>query len=88
MAFFAAVICYHIFGLVAYAFASAQDLSTGLLLGADMRVVDGIEVLSFDRVRLVWIGASVLSLVFAASIWRSGGRAAPGRAADPVGGSA
>jgi OPA family sugar phosphate sensor protein UhpC-like MFS transporter len=51
-----------IVGLFAYAGGALQDLVTGYLLGADHN--------DFGRVAWFWVGASVLSFVLAASIWR------------------
>ena len=56
-------------GLLTYIAAAVQDTLSGYLIDASKRVVDGVTTYSFELVFAVWIGALVLSTLFAASLW-------------------
>ena len=58
-------------GVFSYLGAAAQDYLTGNLLGENMTFVDGARVYDFDIAIMFWIGASVLSMVLAASLWNT-----------------
>ena len=56
-------------GLLTYLAAAVQDTLSGYLIDASRTVVGGVATYSFKLVFTVWIGALVLSTVFAASLW-------------------
>ncbi len=56
-------------GLLTYIVAAVQDTLSGLLIDASKTVVNGVPSYSFKLVFAVWIGALVLSTLFAASLW-------------------
>ena len=56
-------------GLLTYLAAAVQDTLSGYLLDASKTVVNGVVTYSFSLVFAVWIGALVLSTLFAASLW-------------------
>lgn len=56
-------------GLLTYIAAAVQDTLSGYLIDASRAVVDGVTTYSFELVFTVWIGALVLSTLFAASLW-------------------
>ena len=56
-------------GLLTYIVAAVQDTLSGYLIDASKTVVDGATTYSFKLVFTVWIGALVLSTLFAASLW-------------------
>ena len=60
-----------VIGLFSYIGAATQDWISGLLLENSKTVVDGTEVYSFDSVFYLWIGAAVVSLVLALSVWKA-----------------
>lgn len=57
-------------GMFSYLGAAFQDWMSGYLIDAGRTMVNGVAVYDFDRAVLFWIGASVLSLVLAAMVWR------------------
>ncbi len=56
-------------GLLTYIVAAVQDTLSGYLIDSSKTVVNGAPVYSFRMVFVVWIGALVLSTLFAASLW-------------------
>lgn len=56
-------------GLLTYLTAAVQDTLSGYLIDASRTVSAGVTSYSFERVFAVWIGALVLSLLCAASLW-------------------
>jgi OPA family sugar phosphate sensor protein UhpC-like MFS transporter len=56
-------------GLLTYIVAAVQDTLSGYLIDASKTMVRGVAVYSFRLVFTVWIGALVLSTLFAASLW-------------------
>ncbi len=58
-------------GVFSYLGAAAQDYLTGNLLGENMTFVDGVRVYDFDIAIMFWIGASVVSMLLAASLWNT-----------------
>ena len=56
-------------GLLTYITAAVQDTLSGYLIDSSRTVVHGVTSYSFERVFAVWIGALVLSTLFAASLW-------------------
>ena len=60
-----------VIGIFSYIGAGVQDLVSGLLIGRGTVVVDGVRHYDFDAAIAFWIGASVLSMLLAASLWRT-----------------
>ena len=56
-------------GMFAYVGAGTQDWISGLLLDTHKTMVDGKAVYDFAPAFYFWIGASVLSMLLAASAW-------------------
>jgi OPA family sugar phosphate sensor protein UhpC-like MFS transporter len=56
-------------GLFSYGAASAQDLIIGSLIESNKTVVEGITTYNFTPAVMFWIGASILSIIFAATVW-------------------
>jgi OPA family sugar phosphate sensor protein UhpC-like MFS transporter len=56
-------------GLLTYIVAAVQDTLSGYLIDASKTIVNGTPSYSFRLVFAVWIGALVLSTMFAASLW-------------------
>jgi len=56
-------------GLLTYIVAAIQDTLSGYLIDASKTIVNGAATYSFKLVFTVWIGALVLSTLFAASLW-------------------
>ena len=56
-------------GLFSYVGAATQDLISGYLIDVSKVVVDGKDVYNFDNAFFFWIGASVLSLFLALTVW-------------------
>jgi OPA family sugar phosphate sensor protein UhpC-like MFS transporter len=58
-------------GVFSYLGAAIQEQISGALIDKGMRVVDGVRHYDFGPAVLFWIGASVLSLTLATSLWRT-----------------
>jgi MFS transporter, OPA family, sugar phosphate sensor protein UhpC len=58
-----------IVGCFSYIGAGVQEVVSGTLIEAGMTLVDGEPVYDFSLPILVWIGASILSMLLAASLW-------------------
>lgn len=58
-----------VIGLFSYLAAAGQDLISGHLIESYKTVIDGVTVYNFKPVVIFWVGASVLSLLFAATVW-------------------
>jgi OPA family sugar phosphate sensor protein UhpC-like MFS transporter len=58
-------------GVFSYVGAAAQDYTTAKLLSQNMTVIDGVRTYDFDVAISFWIGASVLSMLLAASLWKT-----------------
>jgi len=58
-------------GVFSYLGAGIQDQVSGLLLDGGKTVVGGVTHHDFESAILFWIGASVVSLVLAATLWRT-----------------
>ena len=56
-------------GLVSYIGASAQDLLSGYMLQKTAVKVAGTTTHNFDVAILIWVGASVLSLILLMTVW-------------------
>ena len=60
-----------VIGVFSYIGAAIQENVSGHLIEAGMTVVGDDRTYDFGPVIWVWIGASVLSMILAASLWRT-----------------
>lgn len=58
-------------GVFSYLGAATQDLISGYLIEQGKTIVDGVPHYDFSSAIMFWIGASVVSLILAASLWRA-----------------
>lgn len=59
-----------IIGVFSYLGAGIQELISGYLVGAGTTMVDGVRQYDFTLPILFWIGASILSMLLAACLWK------------------
>jgi MFS transporter, OPA family, sugar phosphate sensor protein UhpC len=57
-------------GIMSYAAAGIQDIVSGYLIEGNKSVVNGETVYDFSTITFFWIGAAVLSVVFALLTWK------------------
>jgi MFS transporter, OPA family, sugar phosphate sensor protein UhpC len=57
-------------GMFSYLGAALQDYVSGFLINANKIVENGVTTYNFDSMKYFWIGASILSLLLAASVWK------------------
>jgi OPA family sugar phosphate sensor protein UhpC-like MFS transporter len=57
-------------GIFSYIGAAVQENVSGHLIERGMTLVDGVRSYDFDTVILFWLGASFISMLLAASLWR------------------
>jgi len=58
-------------GLFSYFAAATQDWISGFLIDSGKTMINGKAVYNFDKVFYFWIGASILSLIFASFAWNA-----------------
>lgn len=58
-------------GVFSYIGAGLQDQISGYLVERGSTVVNGVVTYDFTQVVIYWIGASILSMVLAATLWRA-----------------
>lgn len=58
-------------GVFSYLGAATQDLISGFLIEKGTTIVDGVRHYDFSTAIVFWVGASVLSLVLATSLWNA-----------------
>ena len=58
-------------GMFSYLAAGTQDIISGYLIGRDVTLVDGVRVYDFSAAITFWIGASIISMILAASLWNT-----------------
>ncbi len=58
-------------GIFSYVGAGLQDVVSGYLIEAHSTLVDGVRVYDFTVPVAFWVGASVLSMVLAATLWNA-----------------
>jgi OPA family sugar phosphate sensor protein UhpC-like MFS transporter len=58
-----------IIGLFSYIGAATQDWISGLLISSGKTIIDGKAIYNFDYAFYFWIGASILSLILATTVW-------------------
>ena len=59
-----------VIGVFSYLGAGLQELASGMLIERGTTLVDGVRSYDFAVPVLFWVGASVLSMLLAASLWR------------------
>ena len=57
-------------GIFSYIGAAVQENVSGHLIERGMTVVDGVRTYDFDAAISFWLGASLVSMLLAASLWR------------------
>jgi OPA family sugar phosphate sensor protein UhpC-like MFS transporter len=57
-------------GTLSYLGTAAQEWISGYLIGAGTTTVQGIKHYDFEKPILFWIGASIVSMLLASSLWR------------------
>ena len=60
-----------VIGIFSYLGAGLQDLVSGMLIGRGTVMVNGVRHYDFDAAIVFWIGSSLLSMLLAASLWRT-----------------
>lgn len=58
-------------GVFSYLGAGIQDQISGILIEQGTTMVEGVLYYDFSSVVIFWIGASIVSLILAASLWRT-----------------
>ncbi len=58
-------------GIASYIGAGLQDVMSGILIEDNKKVVNGIDVYDFTYINWFWIGAALLSVVFALLVWKA-----------------
>ena len=58
-------------GVFSYMGAGTQDMISAGLIDAGTTIIDGTKVYNFDSVILFWISTSVVSMVLAATLWKT-----------------
>jgi OPA family sugar phosphate sensor protein UhpC-like MFS transporter len=57
-------------GVFSYIGAALQENISGALIERGMTVVDGVRTYDFSAAIWFWLGASIVSMLLAASLWR------------------
>jgi OPA family sugar phosphate sensor protein UhpC-like MFS transporter len=57
-------------GIFSYIGAGIQENVSGYLIQKGTTIVDGARVYDFSEVIWFWLGASVVSMLLAATLWR------------------
>ncbi len=57
-------------GVFSYLGAALQERVSGYFIAKGTTMIDGVRHYDFDKVILFWCGASVVSLILSASLWR------------------
>ena len=58
-----------VIGLFSYMGAASQDWISGYLIESGKTVVDGVDKYNFDKAFYFWIGASIISMILALTVW-------------------
>ena len=58
-----------VIGLFSYLGAASQDWISGYLINGSETIIDGKAAYNFDSVFYFWIGAAILSLILALTVW-------------------
>ncbi|MFC1566073.1 MFS transporter [Candidatus Neomarinimicrobiota bacterium] len=60
-----------IIGLFSYMGAATQDWISGYLIESGKTVVNGVDKYNFDKAFIFWIGASIVSMLLALTVWNA-----------------
>lgn len=60
-----------VIGLFSYMGAASQDWISGYLIESGRTVVDGVDKYNFDKAFYFWIGASIISMLLALTVWNA-----------------
>lgn len=58
-------------GVFSYIGAGVQEQVSGVLIDANMRIVDGIRIYDFEPVIWFWIGCSIAATLLATTLWNT-----------------
>lgn len=58
-------------GIASYIGAGLQDVMSGVLIEGNKKLVNGVEVYDFTYINWFWIGAALLSVLFALLVWNA-----------------
>lgn len=58
-------------GIASYIGAGIQDIMSGILIEGNKSIVDGKAVYDFTYINYFWIGASIMSVIFALMVWNA-----------------
>ncbi|MCX6168143.1 MAG: MFS transporter [Ignavibacteriales bacterium] len=58
-------------GVFSYLAAATQERISGFLIEKGTTIVDGVRHYDFSTVTIFWVGASVVSLILATSLWKA-----------------
>lgn len=58
-----------VIGLFSYMGAATQDWISGYLIESGKTVIDGVDTYNFDKAFYFWIGASIISMLLALTVW-------------------
>jgi OPA family sugar phosphate sensor protein UhpC-like MFS transporter len=58
-----------VIGLFSYIGAATQDWISGFLIDSGKTIIDGVDTYNFDRAFYFWIGASIISMILALTVW-------------------
>ena len=58
-------------GVFSYVAAALQEQISGFLIDRGTTIVNDVRYYDFSSVKIYWISASVLSLIFAVTLWRT-----------------
>lgn len=57
-------------GIASYIGAGLQDIMSGILIEGNKTMIDGKAVYDFTYINYFWIGAAILSVIFALTVWK------------------
>lgn len=58
-------------GVFSYLGAATQDLISGYLIDNGTTIINGVRYYDFSTVTIFWVGASIISLILATSLWNA-----------------
>jgi OPA family sugar phosphate sensor protein UhpC-like MFS transporter len=58
-------------GVFSYLAAATQERISGLLIEKGTTIIDGVRHYDFSTVTIFWVGASIVSLILATSLWNA-----------------
>lgn len=58
-------------GIASYIGAGLQDVMSGILIEGNKTIIDGVDTYDFTYINWFWIGAAILSVLFALLVWNA-----------------